>query len=325
VTTLARLLTFALAWTFVSGCHPRHAGRGSVPWPAAISAPLAVFLTTDCGVDIDDQWALAHLALSPEFVLRGIVPTHASSVRHSSAASAQCASDVLKHVVPAKAAGVPVIAGSDAPLHDVTTARDNAGVQLLLRLSRQFSASRRLVVLSTGAATDLASAIVEDPSITSRVIVVAMGFTDWPRGGPEFNITNDPVAWQVILSSDVPLVVGSAEATKRGLHMTSPEAAALMRPHGAIGEYLFSLFDRWLAANSELVARMVSPGTWVIWDEVVVAYSIGLATGADLARPRLEPDLSFSHPATSGRITWITRIESDRVWRDFTRKIDRIP
>jgi inosine-uridine nucleoside N-ribohydrolase len=220
---------------------------------------------------------------------------------------------------------VPVIAGSDAPLQNARSARDNAGVELLLRVSRQYSPSHRLVVLSTGAATDVASAIVEDPSIADRVRLVAMGFTDWPRGGPEFNITNDPLAWQVILASNVPLVVGSAEATKRALRMTSRDAAALMRPHGAIGEYLFTMFDSWVATNPELVAKMVSPGTWVIWDEVVVAYVLGLAAGDDVARPRLEPDLSFSHPKTSERITWITQIESDRVWRDFTHKIDSVP
>jgi inosine-uridine nucleoside N-ribohydrolase len=306
-----RLLTLVLASTFVSGCHAR-------------SGRVAVFMATDCGVEVDDQWALTHLALSPEFDLRGIVSTHASSVHYSSGSSARCASDVLKRVAPARAADVPVIAGSDAPLQNVNTGRDNAGVQLLLRVSRQYSPSHRLVVLSTGAATDVASAIVEDPSIADRVRLVAMAFTDWPGGGPEFNITNDPLAWQVILASKVPLVVGSAEATKRGLRMTSREAAAIMRPHGAIGEYLFTMFDWWVATNPELVANTVSPGTWVIWDEVVVAYALGFAAGDEVARPRLEPDLSFSHPKTSERITWIARIDSDRVWRDFTRKIDSV-
>ena len=40
----------------------------------------AVVLTTDIGAETDDQWALAHLALSPEFDLRGIVTTHATTM-----------------------------------------------------------------------------------------------------------------------------------------------------------------------------------------------------------------------------------------------------
>jgi purine nucleosidase len=320
--TILTLLAALIVVPFSGGCHARRSGGVFIPSKDATSGRVAVILTTDCGVDIDDQWALTHLVLSPEFDLRAIVTTHASSVHHSSAASARCAADVLDRVVPATAARAPVVAGSDAPLQDATTPRDGAGVELLLRVARDFSASHRLALLSTGAATDIASAILKDPSIAHRLLLVAMGFTDWPRGGPEFNITNDPIAWQVILKSDVPLVVGSAEATKRALKLTRRSAAALMRQHGATGEYLYSLFDQWMARNQDLVARMVSPDTWVIWDEVVVAYALGMASGDGVARPHLEPDLFFSHPKTTDRITWLARIESGRVWRDFTGKID---
>ena len=319
---LASVPTLAVAVSPFAGCHTRTVTNTVMPSRTATSSPVAVILTTDCGVEVDDQWALTHLALSPELTLRAIVTTHASSVHLSSATSARCAADVLERVVPASAARVPVIAGSDAPLQDTSTARDGAGVELLLRVSREYSESHRLVVLSSGAATDMASAILKDPSIARRVLLVAMGFTDWPRGGPEFNITNDPLAWQVVLASDVPLVVGSSEATKRALRLTTRDAAALMRAHGPTGEYLYTLFDRWVTNNRELVARMVTAGTWVIWDEVVVAYALGLASGNEVARPRLEPSLLFSHPKTTQRITWVTRIETDRVWSDFTVKID---
>jgi inosine-uridine nucleoside N-ribohydrolase len=313
----------ALLSFWVAGCYGPN--RGPVPGlpPAARSAPMPVVLSTDCGVDVDDQWALAHLLLSPEFDLRGIVTTHASSVQFSSAASARCASDVLQRVAPRKA--IVITPGSDVPLQQASTARDSAAADLIVHLSQPYTRSQRLVVLSTGAATEIAGAILEDPSITDRIVLVAMGFVDWPRGGDEFNIKNDPVAWQVILDSDVPLIVGSSDVTKRDLRLTSPQSAALMRSHGGTGEYLSTIFDEWIARNADLVARVVAPGTWVIWDEVVVAYALNLASGNVVARPHLEPDLSFSHPRTNARITWLTRIETNRVWRDFTTKLDANP
>jgi hypothetical protein len=67
---------------------------------------------------------------------------------------------------------------------------------------------------------------------------------------------------------------------------------------------------------------MVAPETWVVWDEVVVAYLLGFARGGDVPRPQIEPDLSFAHPATGDRITWLSQIESERIWGDFTRKIE---
>jgi inosine-uridine nucleoside N-ribohydrolase len=215
-----------------------------------------------------------------------------------------------------------VVAGSPEPLQDAKIPRENAGVDLLLRLSGDFSESRRLIVFAIGSSTDVASAILKDPSIANRITLVAMGFGDWPGGGDFFNVKNDPLAWQAILNSDVPLVIGSAAAAKRGLKLTRAEAAALMRSRGPTGEYLYSLFDDWLTREPKLVAQVVAPETWVIWDEIVVAYALGLARGHEVPRPQLQPDLSFSHPDTMKRITWLDEIDTEQLWRDFTRKID---
>jgi inosine-uridine nucleoside N-ribohydrolase len=319
----AAVATLVLLSLVFSGCQTQQLLNENLTPKASVNSPLAVVLTTDCGADIDDQWALVHLLLSPELDLRAVITTHAASVKYSSAASAQCATGVLAHVPPASAAPrPPVVSGSDVPLHDVKTPRDNPGVDLLLRISREFSESRRLVVFVIGAGTDVASAILMDPTITKRIKLVAMGFDEWPTGGDGFNVKNDPLAWQVILTSDAPLVIGSSEVTKRGLRLTRAEAAALMRSHGPIGEYLYSLFDQWLEQQADLVAHVVAPATWVVWDEVVVAYVLGMTNGNEVPRPQLQSSLSFSHPETSRRITWLAQIDTEKVWRDFTEKID---
>src|SRR5262249_43481986 len=154
------------------------------------------------------------------------------------------AADVVAHVAPGRARSIPVVAGADTPLQTVEAPQRSAGLTELMRIAREFSGSRRLLVLSTGAATDIASAHLEDPSIADRVAVVEMGFNDWPDGGREFNIKNDPRAWQVILDSRAPLVVGSGAATKRRLRLTSADAGKIMRPHHTTGKYLYGLFDR---------------------------------------------------------------------------------
>jgi inosine-uridine nucleoside N-ribohydrolase len=319
----AVLLTLAIGSPLLTECQAREPRNETVISKALPASPLAVVLATDCGVEMDDQWALAHLLLSQEFALRAVITTHASSIGFSSATSAKKAAEVIARVLPAAGSPPPpVVPGSDSPLREATTPRENPGVDMLLELSRSFSASRRLVIFATGAGTDVASAILKDPSIVNRVSVVAMGFDGWPGGGDGFNVKNDPLAWRIILNSDVPVVVGSGAVTKRGLRLTRAEAAALMRPHGAVGEYLYSLFDDWLRRQATIVALYVAPETWVVWDEVVVAYALGMARGNEVPRPQLEADLSFSHPETSRRITWLTEIDTDRVWLDFTKKID---
>ena len=46
------------------------------------NAPPArsVVVTTDCGVEVDDQWAITHLALCSQFDFKGIVTTHAPTL-----------------------------------------------------------------------------------------------------------------------------------------------------------------------------------------------------------------------------------------------------
>lgn len=284
---------------------------------------VQVVLTTDIGCEIDDQWAMVHLLLSPEISLRAIVTTHASSIGLSSDKSAQEAAEVLARVSPRSVSRHPPLeAGSSLPLLDATTPRESPGLDLLIQSSQGFSTSQRLVVFVIGAATDVASAILKDPSIVDRISVVAVAFSDWPAGGDIFNVVNDPLAWQVILDSDVPLVIGSVALMRQSLSLTRSEADALMSRHGILGEYLYALFAHWLDTQAPVVAQVVAPETWVIWDEVVVAYVLGMARGQEVPRPRLLSDLSFAHEETPRRIMWLTEIDTDLVWSDLSKKID---
>jgi hypothetical protein len=106
----------------------------------------------------------------------------------------------------------------------------------------------------------------------------------------------------------------------RHLRLTRAEAAALMRPHGSLGEYLYTLFDNWLKIQAATVAQFVAPGTWVVWDKGVVAYALGMTRGNQVPRLKLQPDLSFAHPKTSRQITWLAEIDTQRFWHDFTPK-----
>jgi purine nucleosidase len=290
---------------------------------ASARPPLAAVMSTDCGVEMDDQWALTHLLLSPEIDLKAIISSHASSISFASATSAQKAAEVVSHVISVGASTKPpVMTGSGSPLKNSTTSQNNAAIEFLIRLSRGFSAEHPLTIFITGAATDVASAIIKDPSIVSRVSIVAMGFDSWPDGHDDFNVKNDPLAWQIILNSEVPVAIGSSSVARRGLRLTHAEAASLMHPHGPLGAYLYSILDDFMKKNPALPAQYVAPETWVVWDEIVVAYALGMARGNAVPRPKLQPDLMFSHPETDRRITWMTEIDTGRFWRDFTQKID---
>jgi inosine-uridine nucleoside N-ribohydrolase len=279
-----------------------------------------VILTTDCGVEVDDQWALAHLSLSPRIELRGVVTTHAPGFP---APSTEAAARAILAGLPL-AHKVAVLPGSSQPLTDHKTPRPNAGVELLLSESKRPELRRRLVVLVIGAATDVASALLIDPGFADRVEVVAMGFDRWPEGGDPWNVKNDVHAWQVLLESRVPIVVGDVEICKKRLEMSVPTAHRLLDDSGATGRPLVALLESWLEKNAALARKATGKaGHWPIWDEVVVAHLFGLTESETHPRPRLLDDLTFDHSHPSGTIGWIRSVESEKLWADFAELLVR--
>src|SRR5262249_51524215 len=160
-----------------------------------------------------------------------VVTTHAPGLPAPAAeASARSARAVLDRL-PLRERP-PVLAGSSHPLSAPGRPEPNPGVDFLMARAREHSASDRLVVLIIGAPTDVASALLIDPTLADRVEIVAMAFDSWPRGGDPFNVRNDVRAWQVVLASRAPLAVGDVAATRRELAMTREKARALLGDRG---------------------------------------------------------------------------------------------
>jgi inosine-uridine nucleoside N-ribohydrolase len=200
----------------------------------------------------------------------------------------------------------------------------NAGVQFLLDQARGHTPDDRLVVIMIGAATDVASALLTDPTLAERIRIVAMGFDAWPEGNDPWNVKNDVKAWQVVMASKAPLVVGDAAITKLHLSMTRDKARALLNGHGQGGEQLVAYLVSWLDHNGALAESISgSKNSWPIWDEVVTAYLLGLTRSETHPRPALRDDMTFDHSHTQGTIAWITWIDTDRLWADLVAKLDR--
>ncbi len=290
--------------------------------PVSAADKIPVILSTDVGNEIDDQWAVAYMLVNPQFQVLGIISAHAPTLPPLSAHTTYL---VLRDEVENRlkmATHPPLFEGSSFPLQDAKTPQQNAGVDFIIQSSKDFSSSNRLTLLTIGAATDAASAIIEDPSITNRIRIVAMGFRSWPNGGEEFNVANDVAAWQAILSSDVPVVVGCGDVCRAHLSLTPDQARTLISEHGPVGRWLWSEFQAWYYRFVKPMRSDDLSKPWVIWDTVVLAYAEGLTTQETYPRPALKDDMNFEPGQAGKTITWITRIDSGRMWPDFIQKLD---
>ncbi len=297
----------------------------TAPAPAPPRSPTPVIITTDAGTDMDDQWDIALTSLCPEFKLLGVVGSHAPNLQPpASHTSATVSRDVLAHMPLQQTP--PVLEGSSVPLNDRQTPLPNDGVRFILEQSRGYDKDHRLNVFVLGPATDVASALLVDPTVADRISVTAMAFNNYSEGTDGWNVANDVKAWQVLLDSTTPIVVGDGQTTLRDLLLSRQQAAGLMEPHGATGHYLDGLFTNWLDNHADQCQRDTgSKDTWPVWDCVTAAYHLGHTQWVDLPRPELLDNVTFRHPGPGenrGTIRWVTSIDAPALWNRFTRQID---
>ena len=292
--------------------------RGASP----LNARIPVVLSTDVGNEIDDQWAVTYLLLQPRFQVLGIMSAQAPTI---TAPAGHTSYRLLVEVVEQRLGmrkHPPLIEGGSIPLDNSHTPRDSPAVTFLIEASRRFSQEQPLTVLMIGAATDVASALLKDPTLARRIRVVQMGFTD-EQGGNEFNIANDVHAAQAILESDVPLVIGPGKVCRASLSLGFAQAREMLGARGAIGAWLWEEYQAWYFRYVKPLRVNDLSKRWVIWDNITLAYVLGMTTQHTLPRPRLRDDMTFEQVQTERTVTWITDVDEERMWQDFLGLVDR--
>lgn len=308
--------------------------------PAFAQEPHAahdVIVLTDAGCDVDDQFVISHVVLSPRFHVHAIISSHAPNLASNglrttgargetlptAEVTAGVVREVLAEMAPAKLP--PVFVGSSIPLQNRYHARMNDGVQKIIDESKKFDSKHRLTMVVLGPATDLASALIADDDLQDRIDVVALAFDSWPHGGDSFNVANDVLAWQLVFESTAPITIADGVVTKRDLAMGKMLADRVCDSRGRLGKYLDALVIHWLDRLPQLAQQTTGELAWPIWDEATVAYLLGYTKSETHPRPVLRDDTRFDQDTLSTKRTlnWITSIDHDALWRDLTAQLDK--
>ncbi len=169
-----------------------------------------VIIDTDAKNEADDQYAIVHALLSPTFDLRGIIPAHFGTWRsETSMADSRAEVDLLLDLT-GLTGQVPVADGAAGPIADERTPAASPGAQMIIEESLLATAEDRLYVAFLGPLTDMASAILLDPSVVDRpVTVIWIGGEGHDHLGRsrkmEFNLSNDVAAANVVFDSGITL------------------------------------------------------------------------------------------------------------------------
>jgi len=214
-------------------------------------ASLPMVIDTDIGDDIDDALALALAVNSPEVDLRGVSVVYGDVATRSRLAR--------KLLATYDRADVPVATGCGAPLMGACpTHVPNQAVVLeegetlpepspqraddLIRRAAD-EAGGRLVVVTIGAMTNMALALLRDRRLARRASLVLMGGMAG-RHLAEWNIRCDPEAARICFESGMPITMVGLDVTLE-CRMTAENVDAIRTWDTPPTDLLARMIDAW--------------------------------------------------------------------------------
>ena len=233
--------------------------------------PVAAVLDTDTYNEVDDQFALIYALLSEKVDLKAVFAAPYFNTRSSGPADGMEKSyQEILHILDLLDLPAQGFAwrGSTSYMAAPGMPVDSPAARRLVQLALEHEGDTPLQVLTIGCPTNVASALLLEPAIAQKIVVVWLGGNsrDWPHTG-EFNMMQDVYASQHILDSGVPLVRFPCRRVAELLLTTIPELEACLAGKSKVGDYLVETVKGYAPQGDGLFA-------WskVIWDIITVAW-----------------------------------------------------
>ena len=188
---------------------------------------------------------------------------------------------------------------------------------------------RPLYVAAIGAVTNIASAMLMEPRIIERIVVVwTSSYPSWSplSSWPSLNLVQDVPASRLLFDSGVPFVYLPGFYIGAQLTISLPEMERWVKGRGRIGDYLHHLY-----VNNPIQAQRgiidTDDRTWVIWDLICFAWLMQpqWVPSRLTPSPLLDDDLLWQHPAGRHSIREAVGIDRDEIFRDLYRKLESAP
>jgi purine nucleosidase len=233
---------------------------------------IPILVDTDIGTDIDDAFALALVARSPELNLLGV-----TTVSGDTHARARLAAKLLWE---AGLRRVPVAAGEPGrplPMEQTRWAKDFHSPQLLSESAVDFldATLRRLpgatTIVAIGPLTNIAALLQKDPAIAKKISRIVLmggaihhGYGNDPTPVAEYNIAADPAAAQKVFSSAVQILMVPLDVTAM-LQLRASDRHRVFTNLSPMTDALTILYNLWHQRTPTLfdpmaVAIVIDPG-----------------------------------------------------------------
>lgn len=291
-----------------------------------------VVVDTDAYNEIDDQFALAYLARSEESVnIRAVFaapfyrdPSKGVSRSTDPADGMEKSYHEIRKVL--KLAGredlcSSVYRGSERYLPGERTPVLSEAVEKLLEISRSYDEKNPLYIVALGAITNIASALLMDPSLTKRCVIVWLaGHGHHWNDCSDFNMSQDMAASRIVFGCGVPLVQFPMLGVVSEFRFSKPELEYWFRDKNDLCNYLID--------NTYAYNRLKYPYEgWSkpLWDLAAACWVVqgDFVESSCVPAPIPTWDMGYSMDMTRHPMGYVYYVYKDALIADVAAKLGR--
>ena len=292
-----------------------------------LSVPCGIadaVLDTDAYNEVDDQYAIAYMLKSPDRVnLKAIYAAPFSNPKsgYNAGKGMELSYEEIKSILSLAKKDIPLYKGSESFLKNEKAPAISEAANNLASLAMSYSKEKPLYVVAIGAITNVASALLINPEIKDRIVVVWLGGHGLHFGDTkEFNMFQDIAAARAVMGSGVPFVQLPCMGVVSEFRLSGAEVEKWLLNKTPLSDYL----GAYTVKEAESYAKG-KPWTRVIWDVCAVAWLFN--ENGRFLRSRIEkirlPDYNGQYEAepTEHSMRYVYCVNRDELMYDLITRI----
>ena len=285
-----------------------------------------VVIDTDTYNEIDDQYALSYLIKSDEKLdLKAIYAAPFFNEKSTGPADGMEKSyrEIMNVLTLLEREDLKehVYRGSTEYLPSETEPVISDAAKDLAERAMNYTEEHPLYVVAIAAITNVASAILLNPDIKNRIVLIWLGgnATNWPDN-KEFNLYQDVAGARIVFGCGVPLVQLPCMGVVSAFTTSGPELEYHLRGKNKLCDYLVNV------TTTEAAACNGGP-VWTrpIWDVTAVAWLLDGDFEEDclIHSPIPEYDNRYAFDNNRHFIKYVYHIKRDKLFADLFAKLSR--
>jgi len=319
--SISSIITFLIvSFSAIAQDYPFISEQERIKYLEPPSGRMKMVFDTDTWNEIDDQFALIYALLSEDQVdLQAVYAAPIKNKRSRSAGEGMAKShkEILRILkIFGKDPKGFAFEGSPEFLEDLEYPHRSPAAMDLIQKAMKTPIGDPLYVVAVGAITNIASAILIEPRIIERIVVVWLGghAHHWPNT-KEFNLWQDAKSANVLFGSGVPVVQFAVMGGISHLTTTPAEIDLFVKDKGKLGKYLDEIFDEYVTGHAR---------SKVLWDMSAIGYMIDPSwTPSYLtSSPYVAENGEYTFNNHRHQIRYVYYINRDKMFGDFFKKLD---